>query len=233
MKSYKSLLKAALCLALCSLCIHHATAQEIEAPDYVAIRQSISNSKSPNYYPHLVSRYLANDTTLSLEQYRNLYYGFTLQEDFVPYQHERRALFDIRRRLAMSGADKALCPEAIKVAQTMLDDNPFDILAISTMSIAHLQMGDTTAYRAWDSKQKGLLDAILSSGDGDTPATAFHIISLEHEYEVLARLGLEVDSDSLCSDQIEYLRVKANADDERGFYFNFGACSRIYKMKYE
>jgi hypothetical protein len=29
-------------------------------------------------------RYLENDTTLTLEQYRCLYYGYTLHEDFVP-----------------------------------------------------------------------------------------------------------------------------------------------------
>ena len=210
-----------------------AQAQEAAEPDYRQIAQTIGNHKSPNYYPTLVSRYLANDTTLSLENYRNLYYGFALQEDFVPYQDEKAELLDIRRKIAETGGSKDICPEAIRISRAILDDNPFNLLAIATLASASLQTGDTVSFLQWQQKQQGLLDAILSSGDGDSPATAFHVISLEHEYEVLSRLGLEVESDSLCNGEIEYLRVKENASGERGFYFNFGACSRIYNVKYK
>ena len=210
-----------------------AQAQEFAEPDYQQIAQTTGNSKSPNYYPALVSRYLANDTTLSLENYRNLYYGFALQEDFVPYQDEKQALLDIRRKMAESGASKDVCPEAIRISRTILNDNPFNLLAISTVAIASLQIGDTASFQLWQQKQQGLLDAILSSGDGADPASAFHVISVEHEYEVLSRLGLEVDSDSLCSNEVEYLRVKENAAGEHGFFFNFGACRRIYDLKYK
>lgn len=211
----------------------HLQAQEIAAPDYILIRHHINNAKSENYYPNLMRRYIENDSTLSLQQYRYLYYGYTLREDFVPYQAEKQKLFDIRRQLVATQGDPVVCPEAIRIAKAMLDDNPFDIPAISTIAIAYLQQGDTAHYRLWDDKQRCLLDAILSSGDGDTPETAFHVISLEHEYEVLNRLGLEVAGDSLCNDQIEYLRVKENVEGEHGFYFNFGACRRVYREKYE
>jgi len=210
-----------------------AMAQEVQAPDYREIRASIQNAKGPNYYPQLMRRYLENDTTLTLEQYRALYYGFTLQEDFVPYQRERDNLLDIRRELVKSNGSKKSCPEAIKISLEALDDNPFDLLAISTLSFAYMQLNDTVSYTLWNDKQNSLLDAIVSSGDGEDQESAIHVINLEHEYEVLNRLGLQVASDSLCNDQVEYLRVLPNAEDVPGVYFNFGACRQAYRKRYE
>lgn len=210
-----------------------AVAQEVEAPNYKEIRSTIQNAKGPNYYPTLMRRYLENDTTLTLEQYRNLYYGFSLQDDFVPYQAIRQDLYTMRSNLVSSRGSAHHCPEAIRVAQTALDDNPFDLLAISTMAFAYLQLKDSLKFQLWDAKQNGLLDAIVSSGDGETPETAFHVINLEHEYEVLNRLGLKIEADSLVNDRVEYLRVKENAEDIPGIFFNFSATRSVYRRKYE
>jgi len=211
----------------------HAMSQEVVAPNYREIRTTIQNSKSPNYYPLLMRLYLQNDTTLTLEQYRCLYYGFTLQEDFVPYQKEREMLFEIRRELVKTNGAKSTCSEAIKVAQSALEDDPFDLLAISTLSFSYLQLKDSMSYALWNNKQEALLDAIVSSGDGDDVESAIHVINLEHEYEVLNRLGLQIESDSLCNDEVEYLKVQPNAEEIRGVYFNFGACRKAYRKKYE
>lgn len=220
-----------LLLFLC--CALTATAQEVDAPNYKAIRSAIVNSKGPNYYPALMRRYLANDTTLTLEQYRNLYYGFTLQEDFVPYQPIREELYGVRASLVSSQGNAKVCPEAIRLAQTALDDNPFDLLAITTMTVAYLQLKDTLNYSLWEGKQNSLLDAIISSGDGESPETAIHVINIEHEYEVLGRMGLKIMNDSLVNDRVEYLRVEENAEDIPGVYFNFGACRQAYRRRYE
>lgn len=226
----KKLLLASLVALLASASVK---AQEVQAPDYREIRASIQNAKGPNYYPQLMRRYLENDTTLTMEQYRALYYGFTLQEDFVPYQSERKNLLDVRRQLVNTNGSKKVCPEAIKISQEALDDNPFDLLAISTLSFAYLQLNDTASYMLWTDKQNSLLDAIISSGDGEDEESAIHVTNLEHEYEVLNRLGLQIESDSLCSDQVEYLKVLPNAEDVPGVYFNFGACRQAYRKKYE
>lgn len=210
-----------------------AFAQEEEAPDYKLIRSQIQNAKGPNYYPTLMRRYLANDTTLSMEQYRALYYGYVLQEDFVPYQVEKKPLLDMRKSLIESKGNAKFCPQAIQVAQEVLEDNPFDLMAISTISFAYLQLRDTVSYHLWNDRQTSLLDAITSSGDGASQESAIHVIDIEHEYEVLKRLGLTVDVDSLCNDQVEYLKVKENAEDIPGIFFNFGACRSVYKRKYE
>lgn len=228
----RKLFYSGLLLIFCLLA-ERASAQEVLAPDYRAIKASIQNTKGPNYYPQLMRRYLANDTTLTLNQYRALYYGYSLQEDYVPYQQVREALFDARQKLVNTKGAHEACTDAIKLSQAALDDNPFDLLAISTMAFSYLQLRDTTSYRVWTDKQNALLDAIISSGDGEDKASAIHVINIEDEYEVLNRLGLQIEKDSLCSDQVEYLKVLPNADDIPGVYFNFGACRSVYRRKYE
>lgn len=208
-------------------------AQEIEAPDYRQIRLATTNNKSNNYYPRLFEQYQHNDTTLSLEQVRYLYYGFAIQEDFVPYQAERNALWDIRNKMVETQGASEVCPEAIRIAKEALLDNPFDLPAIATISLAYLQMGDSTQYRLWNEKQTNILDAISSSGDGETEESAIHVISVEHEYEICARMGLEVAGDSLCNKEVEFLKVKPNAEDIPGLYFNFGACVNAWKKRWQ
>lgn len=229
MKTYKILLAISLLFAMTTM----SMAQEIDEPDYKQIRQAITNSRGPHYYPTLMRRYVECDTTLTLEQYRYLYYGYTLQEDFVPYKSSKKALTDARKRFTKAHGESTLAPEMIRLAKAQLDDNPFDIPAINMIAVSYLQIGDTVQYNVWDIKQKGIIDAIISTGDGAEPESAFHVIDLEHEYEVLHRLGLTVESDKLISNEVEYLKVKENAEGEEGFYFNFGACRNVYKKKYE
>lgn len=213
----------------CALSVH---AQEVSAPDYREIRANTMN-RGTNYFPNLMQRYLENDTTLTLEQYRNLYYGYTLQEDFVPYKPEPKALFDARRDLIKYEGNAATSRNAIKVSLEALDDDPFDLLAISTLTFAYGQLRDTLNSRLWNDKQNSILDAIVSSGDGAEPSTAIHVTNLEHEYEVLNRMGLLVEEDSICNDHIEMLRVRNNVFGIHGIFFNFGACRDMYHKKYE
>lgn len=208
-------------------------AQEVEAPNYKEIRSSMNNPNSDSYYPRLMDRYLKQDTTLSLQQYRTLYYGFTLQEDFVPYQAERDELLHVRSQIAQNPKDKVLVSRALNMALSAYRDNPFSLLAIQTIAFCYTSLDDKNNYDIWNIQKNGILDAIVSSGDGETEESAIHVISVEHEYEVLYRMGLEILSDSLCSDKVEFLKVDDNAEDIPGLYFNFSACRSAYAKRYE
>lgn len=209
-------------------------AQEYEAPNYQLIKKQISNSKSAQYYPKLMERYLECDTMLTNEDYRLLYYGFTMREDYVPYQEKSQQFFDIRRQVTRNQADQKILNEAMSITETILEDSPFDLSAISLRSIAALQLGDSLQYEQNKAKYSGLLEAITSSGDGETAQSAFHIADVEHEYEITAHLGLVVKGNNLINEKVEYLIVETpNADNIEGIYFNYDACGSQYKKKYE
>ncbi len=204
-----------------------------EAPDYQQIRQQTSSSRSTSFYPRLLERFQQCDTTLTLEDYRNLYFGFVLQEDFIPYQKENPSALEARAQLAQSRAAADDCPAALTKAQEALLDNPFDLPALSVVPICYYQMGDTTNYLLWNQKLHGILDAIGSSGDGETPESAYHVINIEHEYEILNRLGFELDQVEVVNKQTDFIRIKNNNDSVPGIYFNFSACSEVFNQKYK
>ena len=50
-------------------------------PDIEAVRQAVQNPESPCFYPRLIARYMQRDTTLTTEEYRCLYLGYSFQDD--------------------------------------------------------------------------------------------------------------------------------------------------------
>jgi hypothetical protein len=217
-------------LAACTIIL---SAQQTDAPDYNALQKAISDSKSDLFYPSLYQRFVEGDTTLTLSDFRALYYGFSLREDFVPYQEEDANLLQARKRLLQEELSEESCTAAIEVAQKALLNNPFDLISLSMLPICYLQLGDSTQYRNWDYKLHGILDAIQSSGDGETAETAYHVINIQHEYEIFNRLGLDLEQVEVVNPQTDFIRAKTNQENIKGVYFNFGACSNIYREKYK
>ena len=119
------------------------------------------------------------------------------------------------------------------IAKEIMLNNPFDLISLSILPICYLQLGDSTQYRNWDYKLHGILDAIQSSGDGETAETAYHVINIQHEYEIFNRLGLDLEQVEVVNPQTDFIRAKTNQENIKGVYFNFGACSNIYREKYK
>jgi len=220
-------------ILLCAALTQSGWAQESETPNYVQIKKQISNSNSLQYYPKLIERFQQCDTMLTNEDYRLLYYGFVTREDFVPYGEKPQRFYDIRKHFTNTNVERPALEEAINITSEVLENNPFDIAAIGLRATAYLLMNDSTNYLLNKAKYEGLLEAISSSGDGETAETAFHVIDIAHEYEITNHLGLTVLKDSLINSGVEYLRVGENADNIPGIFFNFKECGNIYHRKYE
>lgn len=59
---------------------------KVEKPDFDKIAKDTQNPNSEFYYPKLVKAFQRNDTSMTHEQYRNLYLGYYFQEDYDPYR---------------------------------------------------------------------------------------------------------------------------------------------------
>lgn len=58
----------------------------VEKPDFDKISRQTLDPQSEFYFPKLMKLYNRNDTSMSKEQYRNLYLGYFFQEDYDPYR---------------------------------------------------------------------------------------------------------------------------------------------------
>jgi hypothetical protein len=197
-------------------------------PDYDLIRKGIFDNNSPFFYPTLFDRYQNGDTTLTIEDFMYLYYGYTFQSRYIPYQESRyqdKILSYIKKGTLSS---KEL-DEFIKIAELNLKDLPFDIRTLHILVFSYSQKKDSLMSAITSFKKEMLLKTILSTGDGKTERTAFHVIDPAHEFDILNEMGLKfAGTSNLTNALCDYLLVSPNEKNIRGYYFDI---SRILKVK--
>ena len=87
--------------------------------------------------------------------------------------------------------------EAAKQAEAVLEKNYVDANAHMVAYVAHRELKDeekAKLHRRW---ADGLLESIRSGGDGKSPDTAWHVISISEEYAVLRSMNLRPAGQSL------------------------------------
>lgn len=194
---------------------------QIEAPDFELIEYNITNKSSNLYYPSLVERFKAADTTLTLEEVRHLYFGSALQPNrkviASPYSAEISQMIadpsnkvDYNRMLVL--ADKA-------IAENFLDIDAYHYRFTACM---HIYGPDNDAEARKSSFQYNcLVSAIMSSGDGLSASTAFHVVDVTHEYNVMLVLRINYDQQQLISENGRFYDVMIlnyNTQNNRLFF---------------
>lgn len=144
-----------------------------------SVENEVSEEESENYYPKLMERYSDFDPSLSVEDYRLLYYGFVFQPKYTGYP----ALMQKEIRAAMAARDYE---EAIKICDKVLESYPVCLSANFFKSMALYQSGETdSTLSKYKDRNTKLTDAILSSGNGLTCATAFKTIFVDDQYQLI------------------------------------------------
>ena len=191
---------------------------KFEKPDYDLIQTEIQDSTSIFYYPKLLSRLNSFDTTLSIEEYKYLYYGYVFQKEYQPYRkssHEAELLAYYRSQ-NISESDYET---VIQLATKAIEEFPFDLRPLKVLGYVYHLKGDEDMAQKTHNRFHGVIGAIMSSGDGKTCETGFHIISVSHEYVLLNMFQFQVKYQSL-TDGCDYLRLERNKEKIKGLYFN-------------
>ncbi|MDR0793399.1 MAG: DUF4919 domain-containing protein [Chitinophagaceae bacterium] len=192
-----------------------------EKPDYKEIESEITNKDSKFYYPKLMERYNAFDTTLSTEEYKYLYYGVLFQRSYSPYG---KSIYTdtlnnlLKDKQSFSTSDYN---NIIKYETLILKEFPFNLRNLLMLAFAYEENGIVDSLMFVNFKLKNVAKTILSTGDGKTESTAWHVISIEHEYDLLSLLGYKFGgSQSLTKKGCDYLTVQKNDENIAGFYFD-------------
>ena len=110
--------------------------------------------------------------------------AYTRTDRYQPYGQDSEGIFALRD--ALTGGDFAA---ALEAAQRLLAHNPLDIEAHMAADYVHTALGEEAQAAFHRAFARGLIQAILATGDGRDPATAFIVISTTEEYTVLRVLG--------------------------------------------
>ena len=212
----KNLLSAILFLAFFGL---QGQEQEFQSPDYAEIERVTKDKDSEYYYPQLMARFNSADTTLTIEHLRALYYGFTFQKEYSPYgiPPKRNKLNTL---LSKDPMDRDDYEKALEYVNDILEKNPFNISDLYLLVNLQHDLGDTTAARQTYIKRNMVIDAILSTGDGLEEETAWHVISISHEYDFLRVFGFKFGKQSLTANCCDRLEVEENKKGISELYFN-------------
>lgn len=207
------------------------------APDLEKIKEEVTNPSSRYYYPELMKRYEAYDTTrLNLEDYRHLYLGAMYQEDYNPYRKSeyRDRIQELYYRPDHSRTE---LDSIIAYAELSLADDPFDLEQINYLIYALKGRGKNTKASIWQFRLNHLLQAIVSTGTGLDPDNAWVIINPRHEYNIANFQNRVVESQQFqepCYDYIKLAPVSGSTSKTgaEGYYFNIRPLLEEYYRKY-
>ena len=178
--------------------IYYTNGQRISNIDMDSISLSIKDASSVHYYPVILETFLKNQDTidiifdsLSAEGYTHLYYGWFFQEGYKAdaTETENESVF-------LDLYHKNQYAEAIPFGELAVKESPVNIVLLHKLALAGNYTGNSTVFWNYFRKYTRLLNAIKSSGDGKTATTAFVVINVYDEYEVLSDLELKKDKQS-------------------------------------
>lgn len=200
-----------------------------DKPDYKKIKAAIENKNSSSYYPKLMARFQDRDTTLTNEDYRNLYYGYIFQKEYDPYgmnSNEDKMNEYLKKDTLVESEYKPF----IKLAEKSLEEDPFDLKTMNILSYVYELNKDKSLSIKTGHVLNKIIDVIISSGDGLTCDSAFHVITVSHEYTILSVFELGAKGQSLIG-QCDYLEFEKGKYKVDGLYFDVSKLFESLKKK--
>ena len=189
----------------------------MERPDFNKIKAETLNPKSSRYYPTLIKKYMSADTSMTIEDYRYLYYGYAFQEDYNPYRASEYAK-RIKPLYFKEKHTNAECDTIMKYAELSLEDNPFDLQQMTFFIIALKEKRKNARAAIWQYRLNHLVAAIVSSGNG-TKDNPWVVTSTAHEYNILNFWNLVAIGHETEGENLDVLKVKPRKETDPDTYY--------------
>ena len=199
--------------ALLSLLFFVSTlfAQKISDVDFDSIKKKIDTE--PALYKNLMKRFLESDTSLTKTEVDILYYGQCFQPDYSPYGSDPNA------KIFQDHYRKEEFKEALVPALAIIEKNPMDLQMTFKVLVCYHYLHDEVNKLKIATRYNYLLLPIFESGDGRTANTAFVVMRISDEYEMMAHLRVENTLQSLSGD-CDVMTLKPNELGLEKLYFN-------------
>ena len=222
---------ATILLTACATTAQAETKPTSKKVDFNHVKEVINNPNSIYYYPKLLQSFNSNDTTMTVEAYRNLYYGYTFQEDYNPF---RESVYSTRveQLYYKQPHTRAECDSIDKYATLALKDNIFDMNQMQFFIFVLKEKKKHARVAIRQFRLNRLVAAIMSSGKG-TKEEPWVVIAPEHEYNIVNFLGYVAIDHRDEGDGIEYVAVEPKeGKSTQGFYFDVRRMMEVAALKF-
>jgi hypothetical protein len=183
-------------------------AQKVSNIDFDKIKLTVQDSSSNYHYPYLIERFLDFETDLMENEYHYIYYGSIYQDNYSPYRRSDN------EKMFFEKVDKRMFEEAIAYGKRVIKENPVNLQVLFRMLVCYYELDDKETASQYAKMYYGLLNVIHRSGDGKSKETAYVVICVSDEYEILANLDLTPTSQAL-SGRTDIITVKGKRDAEQ------------------
>jgi len=193
-------------------------------PDYEQIKKLVNSKSSNFYYPDLLRRFEAADTTLTVEQMYYFYYGTATRPDYSPYKPSN---YDaLHKALEKDNPEEKDWQEAARVIDEQLKTDPTNIRFHFYKQIVYNNLYGPESEKTFDAHNQVvmLISAVTSTGDGRSKETALHVICVTDEYGIMDVFGLSPKQQSLVHDDYgqsyDVMDLEKNEYGLESMYFN-------------
>ena len=181
-----------------------------------AVSAQTSPVASVDGYDGFLAKLIAGDTKIDFTALRLAY---SRSKNADPYGADH----DKRRQMSAAVIENH-CDEAIKIADELL---AFIYLSPDThaaKSACYRAVGNNAKAELHKAIYLGLINSILAKGDGNSPETAYRVITIEEEYAVMRALGFTVWGEEYVHKAEHTFNVLSGTDDRNKktakIYFN-------------
>ena len=183
-------------------------ARAFHRPDYELI-QSVGKPA----YDRLVTRFYDGDTTLTANEINTIYYGSAFYNR-LSTAVGAKSLNEMLEKNAPMG-------DVIAFSMGYLMACPVDLEMLMYMAAIANMNNDTAGVYKYYWMVSSLADAILSTGDGKTDSTAFHVVTVADEYTIMRYLlQVQPDMQTLTSSMCDMFDATTQSGRKIKLYFD-------------
>ncbi len=199
----------------------NATAQEFSySRDFPLLQKRSLDTADQFFYPKLLQRFQADDTTLTDREVLALLVGFTNDPHYNPYED-----LDISRRVRRLNAQENYTA-GLALADSFLLTHPVDQLTLYEKAFALYELGKEPVKSKYLDQYIAIMSAMDYTGDGRLPATAIFALGPadgqdyihKHLGLQLGRMGSGYDKDHHFLDILD--GISEDKKDTVTYYFN-------------
>jgi len=172
-------------------------------------------SHAAESYEALVARLKAGDVKVDYTALRDAYAT-------SPHYQPESADFDKPRQDMIAAFNAKDCAKAIGEAAQVLVSSYIDIVTHLVSGRCYEDAGDAGKAEYHRAIARGLMESILSSGDGKSMKTAYVVVTVTEEYDAMRALHLRLKQQSLAQDNghsYDAMQVTTGAGAAATVYF--------------
>jgi hypothetical protein len=167
---------------------------------------------------------------MSLKEKRHLYYGFAFFASYDPYKITKY-YSKINQIISAKKFSEENLNKLLNYINLELANKPFDIKLLKLKMFVYKRLHNKAALNIIKNQIQVIKDAILSSGNGRSTKTAFAVVLVSNEYDVLHFIGLKEVKNSYFNKKLEYIKVQPNKNGIKGIYFDVSLITRRINAK--